>query len=60
MMEDISIEKISEGQFANMREEWNSLLEKSITNEVFLLWEWIYSRWDVFKKGGSELYLFGR
>ena len=57
MMEDISIEKISEGQFASMREEWNSLLEKSITDEVFLLWEWMYSWWDVFKNGGSELYL---
>ena len=40
-----------------MREEWNSLLEKSVTNEIFLLWEWMYSWWDVFKNGSRELYL---
>jgi len=57
MMENISIDKPSEGQFVNMREEWNSLLEKSVTNEVFLLWKWIYSWWDVFKDGSRELYL---
>jgi hypothetical protein len=37
MVEKIYIDKLSEGQFVNMGEEWNSLLEKSITNEVFLL-----------------------
>jgi hypothetical protein len=37
MLENISIDRISEGQFEKMREAWNSLLEKSITNEVFLL-----------------------
>jgi hypothetical protein len=57
MLENISIERIAEGQFENMREEWNSLLEKSVTNEIFLLWEWMYSWWDVFKNGGRELYL---
>jgi CelD/BcsL family acetyltransferase involved in cellulose biosynthesis len=57
MLENISIDRISEGQFENMRAEWNSLLEKSVTNEIFLLWEWMYSWWDVFKNGGSELYL---
>jgi hypothetical protein len=60
MLENISIDRISEGQFENMNEEWNSLLEKSITDEVFLLWKWIDSWWDVFKNGGSELCLFGR
>ena len=57
MLENISIERISEGQFGNMREEWNSLLEKSVTNEIFLLWEWMYSWWDVFKNGSRALYL---
>ncbi len=56
-MENISIEKISDVQFVNMREEWNSLLEKSVTNEIFLLWEWMYSWWDVFKNGSRELYI---
>ena len=40
-----------------MREEWNSLLEKSLTNEIFLVWEGIYSWWDVFKNGDRELYI---
>jgi CelD/BcsL family acetyltransferase involved in cellulose biosynthesis len=57
MMENISIDRVSEDQFVNMREEWNSLLNKSITNEVFLLWEWIYSWWDVFKDRNKELYI---
>jgi hypothetical protein len=56
-MENISIEKISDVQFVDMREEWNSLLERSFTNEIFLLWEWIYSWWDVFKDGNRELYI---
>jgi CelD/BcsL family acetyltransferase involved in cellulose biosynthesis len=57
MLENIFIDRISEGQFENMRAEWNSLLEKSVTNEIFLLWEWIYSWWDVFKDGSRELYI---
>jgi len=57
LMEDISIVRISDIQFIKMREEWNSLLERSLTNEMFLLWEWIYSWWDVFKDGNRELYI---
>jgi len=57
MQENISIDRISEGQFENMRAEWNSLLEKSATNEIFLLWEWMHSWWDVFKNGSRQLYL---
>jgi hypothetical protein len=57
MIESIYIDKMSEDQFGNMREEWNALLEKSVTNEIFLLWEWMYSWWDVFKNEGRELYL---
>jgi hypothetical protein len=49
-----------EGEFGNTKEEWNSLFEKSITNEVFLLWKWIDSSWNVFQKRGSELCLLGR
>jgi CelD/BcsL family acetyltransferase involved in cellulose biosynthesis len=57
MTETIAIDRMTEDQFGNMREEWNSLLEKSVTNEIFLLWEWMHSWWDVFKNGNSELYL---
>lgn len=57
MIQNITIDKVSEDEFGNMRGEWNSLLEKSATNEIFLLWEWMYSWWDVFKNGSSKLYL---
>ena len=57
MLEKISIDRVSEGQFNHMREEWNSLLERGVTNEIFLSWEWIHSWWEVFKDGDKELYI---
>jgi CelD/BcsL family acetyltransferase involved in cellulose biosynthesis len=56
-MEDIFIEKISDVQFTGMREEWNALLGKSLTNEIFLSWDWIHSWWDVFRDENRELYI---
>ncbi len=56
-MENLSIRRLSEKEFLGVRHEWNSLLEKSVTNEVFLLWEWIYAWWDGFKDGDKELYI---
>jgi CelD/BcsL family acetyltransferase involved in cellulose biosynthesis len=44
-----------------MKEDWNLLLRKSLTGEVFLSWEWICSWWDVFKDENKSLYiLIGR
>ncbi len=57
MTQGIAVDRIPEGEFGRMRQEWNSLLERSVTNEIFLLWEWMYSWWDVFKNGSRELYL---
>ena len=60
-VENISIERISEDTFRGMRDEWNSLLEKSVTNEFFLLWEWVYSWWQSFKDHSKVLFiLIGR
>ena len=56
-MINLSIRRLSEIEFLDVKHEWNSLLEKSVTNEVFLLWEWIYSWWEVFKDASRELYL---
>ena len=56
-MMNLSIGRLSEKEFLDVKHEWNSLLEKSVTNEVFLLWEWIYSWWEVFKDSSRELYL---
>jgi CelD/BcsL family acetyltransferase involved in cellulose biosynthesis len=54
---NLSIRRLSEEEFLNLKHEWNSLLEKSVTNEVFLLWEWIHAWWEVFKDESRELYL---
>jgi CelD/BcsL family acetyltransferase involved in cellulose biosynthesis len=56
-MMNLSVGRLSEKEFLDAKHEWNSLLEKSVTNEVFLLWEWIYSWWEVFKDSSRELYL---
>ena len=58
-METIFIEKISDVQFTGMREEWNALLGRSFTNEIFLSWEWIHSWWEVFRDENRELYILG-
>jgi CelD/BcsL family acetyltransferase involved in cellulose biosynthesis len=42
-------------QFADMREEWNTLLSESYTNTIFLTWEWLYSWWKCF---GEDADLF--
>jgi CelD/BcsL family acetyltransferase involved in cellulose biosynthesis len=56
-MMNLSIRRLPEEEFPDVKHEWDSLLEKSVTNEVFLLWEWIYSWWEVFKDASKELYL---
>ncbi len=54
---NLSIGRLSEKEFLDVKHEWNSLLENSVTNEVFLLWEWVNSWWEVFKDSSKELYL---
>ena len=56
-MMNLSIRRLPEEEFPNAKHEWDSLLEKSVTNEAFLLWEWVYSWWEVFKDASRELYL---
>jgi len=56
-MMNLSIGRLSEKEFLDVRPEWDSLLEKSVTNEVFLSWEWISSWWEVFKDASRELYV---
>lgn len=40
-------------QFYALKDEWNSLLQKSHTNTIFLTWEWVYTWWEVFGEGGD-------
>jgi CelD/BcsL family acetyltransferase involved in cellulose biosynthesis len=56
-MMNLSIARLSEEEFLDVKDEWNSLLQKSVTNEAFLLWEWIYSWWEVYEDASRELYL---
>lgn len=41
-----------ERTFWSLRSEWNSLLEGSCANTVFLTWEWIATWWEVYGGGG--------
>ena len=56
-MQTVTISRISEEDFLHLRTEWNSLLERSVTNEVFLSWEWIYSWWETFTSENKELFI---
>jgi CelD/BcsL family acetyltransferase involved in cellulose biosynthesis len=48
----ISIELVESDQgFKNLRREWKDLLERSLTNTIFLTWEWLYSWWNVYASG---------
>lgn len=53
----IRIERITEQDFAGMRDVWNTVLEGSVTNEVYLSWEWVHSWWEVFRSGSRVLYI---
>lgn len=57
MLKEITVKRIEEPEFAEMRVAWNGILENSCTNEVFLLWEWIHAWWNVFRKPNRELFI---
>ena len=46
----IIVELVTEQQFAELREDWNKLLQTSSASSVFLTWEWAYSWWQNFGK----------
>ena len=35
-------------EFYLLRSEWNDLLSRSESNNIFLTWEWIYNWWNIF------------
>jgi len=41
----------------NAKDEWNNLLERSISNTIFLTWEWLYSWAECFVSGRRELFI---
>src|SRR3989338_3025855 len=40
-----------EESFKAISYEWNCLLEKSSSDNIFLTWEWLYNWWEIFKEG---------
>ena len=46
--------------FEVLREEWNTLLERSHQKSIFLTWEWLYYSWIHFKNGNQLFILLIR
>jgi len=53
----MDIKTISPKEFDFLKEEWNRLLSRSRSDNVFLRWEWIHTWWDVFNKKRSQFIL---
>jgi len=54
----MQVSRIDECEFDTMQEEWNDLLSNSLSDNVFLRWEWIHTWWSVFRRQRT-LYLLG-
>jgi CelD/BcsL family acetyltransferase involved in cellulose biosynthesis len=49
----LSIEEIKDiEKFRTLREPWNALLQKSVDNNIFLTWEWLFNWWSHY--GGDK------
>jgi CelD/BcsL family acetyltransferase involved in cellulose biosynthesis len=55
----ISVQRISENDFAAMRVEWNALLAHSRNPGPMLTWEWMFSWWEAYRQSDvtRELHL---
>jgi CelD/BcsL family acetyltransferase involved in cellulose biosynthesis len=55
----MKVERIDSERLAKMREEWDSLLERSNTISPMLFWEWLWSWWEAYRDVGTmrELYV---
>jgi|TARA_Y100000031_G_scaffold150172_1_gene189099 hypothetical protein len=40
----------SQNEFSRLKEKWNSLLQGSKSDTVFLTWEWMYTWWECFQE----------
>jgi CelD/BcsL family acetyltransferase involved in cellulose biosynthesis len=54
------LQPIDEHLFDDLKENWNRLLEQSVSDTVFLRWEWIHTWWRVFKKDRALFILEAR
>ena len=56
-MSKIDIQIVKNTQtFYNLRLEWSSLIKNSLTDSIFLTWEWVYSWWLAYSKD-KQLYI---
>ncbi|MFZ3137470.1 MAG: GNAT family N-acetyltransferase [Thermodesulfovibrionales bacterium] len=45
----------SEDEFFHLKERWNTLLDESVVNSIFLRWEWLYSWWNAYREDNYKL-----
>ena len=56
----LRVKPVSEAGFATMAEEWQTCLEASDANPLFMSWPWLYSWWETWSQVlGMELVLLG-
>ena len=56
----LRIKRLSEADFKNMAGEWQSCVDMSRANPLFLGWPWLFSWWEVWSQiWGLELLLLG-
>jgi len=56
LKDHIRVECIQEtAQFKQLKCDWNLLVESSIHPQPFLLWEWIFTWWEVYAKSSYKL-----
>lgn len=56
MVSNIRVECINNTeQFRALKNDWNKLVEHSIHPQPFLLWEWVFTWWEVYQKPKYKL-----
>src|SRR5438552_6877527 len=56
----MEIARLNEVEFDANESEWNSLLSRSCSDNVFLRWEWIHTWWKIFKRDRQLFILTAR
>jgi len=46
----ITVQTLDEKEFDGIREEWNGLLNRSASDNLFLRWEWIHAWWKTYQR----------
>ena len=57
MNKNLTVKRLSESDFADMQEEWSSLLDRSTADKLFLSWHWMHGWWSTYRKPEEELLL---